>query len=243
MPDTRSHRGLNPQDAELFSVQACERLRLAVRDLSWLLTQGYAVRSATELVGNRYNLEARQRTAVARCACSDQALAARKRTEIGTDALEDQELWIDGLNVLTGLEVALSGGIILIGRDGCCRDLAGLHRNYRKVEETLTALELIIKVTRNWGVRRACWLLDRPVSNTGRLREVILDIAGRFDCDWKVELAYSPDAVLCKTQAVVVSSDSAILDLCQTWFNLVGQTIHAGIPTARTVNLANLPPF
>ena len=41
------------------------------------------------------------------------------------------------------LESALAGGIVLPGRDGCCRDIAGIHRRYRKVDETMPALALV----------------------------------------------------------------------------------------------------
>ena len=61
--------------------------------------------------------------------------------------LAGQELWIDGFNLLILIESALAGGIILIGRDGCCRDLAGLHGTYRDVAETRTAAELIRAAT------------------------------------------------------------------------------------------------
>ena len=46
-------------------------------------------------------------------------------------------------NQLITIEAALSGGLIFRGRDGCFRDLASIHGTYRKVEETLPALNLI----------------------------------------------------------------------------------------------------
>ncbi|MBM3835354.1 MAG: DUF434 domain-containing protein [Verrucomicrobia bacterium] len=48
-------------------------LYAATHDLRWLLDHGYAAHSSIELVGNRYNLSSRQRMAVGRCACSDEA--------------------------------------------------------------------------------------------------------------------------------------------------------------------------
>ena len=41
------------------------------------------------------------------------------------------------------VEAALSDGFLFMGRDGCLRDLAGIHGTYRRVEETLPAVEQI----------------------------------------------------------------------------------------------------
>ena len=62
MGDTRSHRGPGPEDRDLFSADQLPALRHAVADLSWLLSRGYAMPSALSLVGNRFDLAARQRS-------------------------------------------------------------------------------------------------------------------------------------------------------------------------------------
>ncbi len=53
---------------------------------------------------------------------------------------------VDGLNVITTLEVALAGGVLLIGRDGCMRDMASFHGNYRVVEDAPHAAEALFDV-------------------------------------------------------------------------------------------------
>lgn len=73
MGDSRRHRGPHPTDAQLFSERALPALTSAVEDLSWLRTRGYGDASAVKLVGDRYRLRSRQRTAAKRCACSDSA--------------------------------------------------------------------------------------------------------------------------------------------------------------------------
>ena len=61
MPDTRSHRGPDPHDDHAFGPESVPALQAAVSDLSWLLGKGYSVVSALKLVGDRWNLTARQR--------------------------------------------------------------------------------------------------------------------------------------------------------------------------------------
>jgi hypothetical protein len=189
------------------------------------------------LVGNRYSLAARQRLAVARCACSTESQQSRLAREVSPSAVPNFELWLDGLNVLTGLEVALAGGIILVGYDGCCRDVAGLHRHYRKVEETLPALRLVGNCAASWGIKRCHWFLDKPVSNTGRVKTAILELATGNGWDWEVDLVYNPDDILSKTGQLVATGDSIILDRCQRWLNLVRHVIAEHISTARVLDL------
>ena len=57
-----------------------------------------------------------------------------------SDSLNAQVLAIDGYNVLTSIEAALAGGIILEARDGCFRDVASVHGTWRKVHETVPAI-------------------------------------------------------------------------------------------------------
>jgi hypothetical protein len=221
----------------LFGAGRLAALRQATRDLCWLLDHGYGIGCATELVGDRHHLARRQRIAIARCSCSDAARERRQSHCVGAGQLHGQELWLDGLNILMAIETALGGGVILIGRDGCCRDVAGVYSRYRKVEETLPALQAIGQMAAQWAVRKCRWLLDSPVSNSGRLKAIIQDVAAQTGWPWEVELVLNPDRILSVTDQVVSSSDHAILDRCQSWFNLARQVIAAQVPAANVVDL------
>ncbi len=146
MGDSRRHRGPHPADEELFSEDALPRLRNAVEELSWLRSRGYAEASALKLVGDRYQLRRRQRVAVGRCACSDAAKARRASKLCEPGAVMGRPLLIDGLNVITTIEVALAGGVLLLGRDGCMRDMASFHGSYRMVHESERAVAILVDV-------------------------------------------------------------------------------------------------
>ncbi|MCL5098224.1 MAG: DUF434 domain-containing protein [Candidatus Omnitrophica bacterium] len=237
MPDKRCHRGPDPEDDELFAPVVWPTLRKATSDLCWLLDHDYAMASSVELVGNRFNLARRQRVAIARCACSNEARQRRRQHQVEPDQLRGQELWLDGYNVLTAVESALAGGVILLGNDGCCRDMAGVHARYRRVNETIPALSLIGELTAQWGVTECHWWLDRPISNSGRLKQLILKTAADSGWSWQVELVYNPDKVLSETDRTIASSDSVILDRCQRWINLARTVIALRVPQARLVDL------
>lgn len=225
MPDKRSHRGPGPEDAALFAPGRIEALQQAVSDLNWLLGRGYADKSSVKLVGDRFRLTERQRMAVMRCACSKVQRKRRAKKELSAEAMQGQSVIVDGYNVLITVEAALSGGALLKGTDGCIRDLASIHGTYRQVEETEAALGVIAAAFERLGVRDAEWLLDSPVSNSGRLRQFMMEWAGQHGTRWGVELALIPDKILIMSNRVVLSSDSAVLDACRRWFNFAAYAI------------------
>jgi hypothetical protein len=234
----QSHRGQASKDEQLFGARQLPMLRPATHDLCWLLDHGYASHSATELVGNRHNLTSRQRMAVSRCACSLEAAQHRRQRELGPAEVSGRELWLDGYNVLTVLESALSGGVVLPGRDGCCRDIAGIHRRYRKVNETIPVLRMVGETAADWGVTCCRWWLDKPVSNSGRLKALIHETAAAAGWNMTVELVFNPDRVLWESGQVIATSDGVVLDRCRQWVNLTRHIIFERIPQARVVDLS-----
>jgi hypothetical protein len=138
---------------------------------------------------------------------------------------------IDGFNLIITLEVALSGGLLLDGRDGALRDLAGLRGSYHAVEETDRAIELALDELAELAPSSARFYLDAPVSNSGRLRGRILEHARGRAFPVEVELVPNADAQLTHTPATV-TSDSMILDRCPSWLNLVRWIVDRRLPRA-----------
>lgn len=231
------HRGPHPDDHKLFSPEQVPSLRAATHDLSWLFERSYAPESALKLVGDRYQLKARQRAAVLRAACSDTQVHARRARQLAPDQLRGQTLCIDGFNIITSLEVALSGGVLLISRDGVIRDIAGVHGSYRSVEETTPAITLIASITQTWGVAHCEIYLDEPVSNSGRLRAHILQLAAANAWPISVAVVRDPDSVLMSSKQVIASADSQILDAQVRWLNLARACIEQALPHANIIDL------
>jgi hypothetical protein len=238
MPDKRTHRGPHPADTKLFAPEAVSDLRAALVDFSLLLTKGYAEKSSLKLVGDKFSLTERQRLAVMRSACSDQKLVSRRQRCVSVEALAGQRLAIDGYNVLITVEAAMSGAVIFKGRDGCFRDLASIHGTYRKVTETIPAVQFIGEFLNVRGVTSVLWLLDSPVSNSGRLKTLIGKMVRENDWNWDIQLLPSPDAELIRTEAAVASSDSVVLDGCKRWVNLAQAIIEQKLPETYLVDLS-----
>jgi hypothetical protein len=222
MPNHQRHRGQQPNDPSIFSDKWISILRNAVRDLSYLLTQGYPENASMQLVGNRYRLNARQQKAVMRVACSNQALWQRERTRLEWTDLHNEAVVIDGYNLLITLESALSGGVILLCRDGAYRDIAGIHSTYKRVEETMPAIQLIGQALTELGIFKAHWYFDTPVSNSGRLKMLLLEEATKNGWNWEAELVFNPDKTVLESDKIIISADSWILDRAKLWFNFLG---------------------
>jgi len=223
MPDTRRHRGAHPQDKALFAPSQFEALRRAVADMNFLLSREYPRKAALKLVGDRYSLTVRQRQAVSHSACSDSALLDRLKKKIESlEELKGGLLKIDGFNCLITLESAVSGGLVIKGRDGAHRDLASVHGTYRKVDETRPSIQMIGSQLQAVDLSSVFWYLDSPVSNAGRLAQLLRRTAEENNWPWEVVLLPNPDRQMVESDAVAASSDSWVLDRCARWIDLPG---------------------
>lgn len=219
-----TRRGYDQSDRIWFCEEALVRLRTAAEDIRWLLDRGYRVEPAVEFVGSHYQLLTRQRNALQRAACSSQQYNNRMASRLPPEAAKDGCLYIDGFNLIIILEVALSGSLIILGMDGVFRDLAGLRGTYSIIENTDKALELIGKCLRELQVPKAVFYLDKPVSNSGRLRSRILEHAANWGIPVEVELVPNADVVIADMERIV-TGDSVLLDQCKSWFNLSSKII------------------
>lgn len=223
-------------DDRLFGADARPALRAAVVDLSLLLTRGYSGDAALKLVGDRHGLSARQRMAVMRSSCTDDARQRRRAARVELPELAGADLAIDGLNVLITIESALSHGLVLRGRDGALRDLAAVHGAYEQVLETRFAIDAIARLLHGdlaSAPARVVWYLDRPVAGSGRLRALLLARAHERGLPWTVELVSHPDPLLAEHAGVVATADAWILDRCARWIDLLGALLQGPTEAAR----------
>jgi hypothetical protein len=74
------------------------------------------------------------------------------------------------------------------------------------------------------------WLLDQPVSNSGRLAARLRELGPSLGLPWTAEVVMNPDSVLAETSDVVVTSDSVVLDRAYNWTNLAALALTAAPP-------------
>ncbi|SMP34915.1 hypothetical protein SAMN06264346_11936 [Chryseobacterium profundimaris] len=216
------NRGKNTSDDSLFeSEKQVETLKMAVQDMHYLLSRAYPEKASSELAGNRYRLKTRQIQAIRGASASQKQLLNRKYKEVTAEEFRGKTVYIDGFNVLILLESLLSGAYIFEGLDGCFRDLSGVHGTYKRVNQTLPSLELVADFFQQCNIGKLCWIFDRPVSNSGRICQLISEFANERELSWETSLEFNPDHFLAIREECIISSDAWILDHCKKWFNLI----------------------
>ena len=225
-------RGYVDKDEELFGGSQRAKILSAANDARWLMNRGYSAESAITFTSNHYLLTSRQRMAIFRSILNDEDKTTRLKKEIlkpGTEVL------IDGLNIIITLETALSHSLVLRGDDGVLRDVAGLHGTYRIIDKTAKAIKLILQTLSNLDVRNATFILDKPVSNSGSLKQLILEISRNFNLEVVVELDMNPDQIFVDKENVI-SSDGPVILRSSSWFNLNSMIVRDMIPDTWVFN-------
>jgi hypothetical protein len=211
-------------------------LKQAQQDILYLLERGYPMKSASTFVGNHYMLSERQRLAIVRATAQTSITDMRLNKQL-IDRSRDATVYIDGLNLIITLEVALSGSTLIRCMDGAIRDLAGLRGTYRLIDKTDQAILLIDQKLKQLLVKEAVFYLDSPVSNTGRLKQKILELLNASPYIVSVELVANADVCL-EGLEQVISSDSIVINKCKSWINLAAEIIDEKLPNI--INIINL---
>ena len=214
-------RGFVPEDEKYFAPEAIEVMKTASRHICYLLDEGYDLKQAAVFVGNHFLLSERQRLAIMRSVASGEQLNERRKKKAELTDLSGREVWIDGFNTIITLEVLLSDSPLFICMDGTIRDLAALRGSYRMIPQTADAVRKMLCLRREADVSKANILLDEPVSNSGRLKALIAEIAeDGYPSDLDIQILRDVDRALYGKE-YVITSDSVILDHCINWVNLV----------------------
>ncbi|MGS5516467.1 DUF434 domain-containing protein [Clostridioides difficile] len=231
-----SKRGFDENDKRWFSSSELVRLIKAKEEIEWLINRDYKIDAVVTFVGDRYQFSIRQRDALKRAVCTEEKNIIRQSKKLSLDKIKEGLINIDGFNLIIAIEVALSGGTLVIGSDGNMRDLAGLRGTYKIIDKTEEALKLIGEFLNKYNAKKIRFYLDSPVSNSGNLKYKILEYAKIWGIETEVELVKNADVVLEKLDRVV-SSDAVIVDKCISYFNIARGIIEEYIKDCNIVNL------
>lgn len=228
-------RGYVDTDLEQFASEKLPLLKKAQQEILYLIERGYPIKSASTFVGNHYMLSERQRLAIVRATAEHEIVEMRLNKLV--KEIRGQEVFIDGLNLIITLEVALAGSTLIRCMDLTIRDLAGLRGTYRLIDKTDVAIQLIGDKLTDLGVSRATFYLDAPVSNTGRLKTRIYELLESYPFEVSVVLEGNVDYSL-KNLRNVVTSDAIILNHCGSYLNLAADIIQERLPEAAYIDLS-----
>jgi len=192
----QTRRGFNPKDTSLFSGEQGDSLIKAIEEVTFLLDRNYSKEGSITFVGNHRRLTDRQRLALLRIVCSTEQRKLRREKSVKCERLNQSILFIDGFNIIITMETILSSSLILRGSDGIIRDLAGVRGTYRIIAVTEKAIRFILSSLEAHHVHEAIFLLDAPVSNSGRLAAFIRTLSSSYHLKVSVEVRGDVDTYL-----------------------------------------------
>ncbi|WP_456432869.1 DUF434 domain-containing protein [Thermosulfuriphilus sp.] len=198
------------------------RLKKPAQDLQWLLSRGYPKTTSLTFVGNHYQLHAKERAILFRSIFPKKECLEAQEKRLQARDLEGDSLGLDTFNVLITLENALSGQLLIRGRDGFVRDVAGVFRSWRQSETTRLALEHIFLFLKRYRPVSVVFVLDAPFSGSGELAALIrknLEISG---LEGRAVLEKQVESWLADFSGIVATSDSRLIKRASRVFDLAG---------------------
>lgn len=197
-----------------------EKISEAVHDLRYLLNRGYRKKGALKFVSNRYLLNIHERNYLARKVFSREVALSRQNKILDISRVKDENVFVDGYNVLITVESICTGYPSLVRcDDGFLRDVNAVFGKYRINDTTQTALNQIILLLKCYNPRFVKFLYDSPVSQSGELSKVTRALLKANEVPGCAVTSKNVDTELVtlsrEVQGIVATSDSAVIDKIQ----------------------------
>lgn len=190
-----------------------DNFREALEDYFYLTTRGYPERGFLKLVGDRYKLTEHQRTILYRGVASAEKAESRRARLCLIAELQNQEIFIDGLNVLLTLTAYLQGLPLFVALDGFLRDAASFRGKFPKTELIEKSFELLLEFLPLTGQPKTGFYLDVGAENIYNWNRIFENVNPK-NCP-NLELIFCPktDNVLINKQSgIICTSDTGIID-------------------------------
>jgi len=222
---------MNSAGDKSTSVRAAnfESLQKAAKDFRYLLNRGYPRKASLELVGNRYELTFDERHLLHRGVFSDIDSEVRQKKILSSGGIRNEDLAVDGHNVLITIEAGLSGRPLILADDGFIRDISGLSGSFKKTEVTEKAIRLVITFLKKWKPRHTLFLFDAPISKSGILAQELRNLLKKENLPGDALAMKVPEKTLIGLPGVVATSDTAIIDRSKKVIDLAGSVIKTKI--------------
>ena len=201
-----------------------KKLACAIRDLRYLLDQGYPRESAVNFVANHYRLPLGERHLLARCVFSKAAAAKLREKAVKADAVCDKRSGIDGYNVLITLESILTGEQVVRCDDGYIRDLRAIFGKYKPSRATDRALTELLNALTRARPREAVVLFDKQVSRSGELAGAVRRGLKKYSLQGDARAVGGVDFKL-RAFDVAASSDRAVIERAKAVWDIPAELL------------------
>jgi hypothetical protein len=200
----------------------------AIEDFRYLINRGYKKDVALNFVANHYKLSKEDRLKIIRTTHSDEEINLTKRKLKRLKDFEGKTIYIDGFNVLIGLEALIKGHEIVLCDDNIYRDFENVYGKYKINNYTDKAIELLLEILKHYKVRAIIYL-DAQVSKSGilakRIRERMkgLGIDGDVFCVKNCDYELKHKDVVATSDSIIIKSDNVkyVVDLIAEALNLI----------------------
>lgn len=197
-----------------------EKISEAVHDLRYLLNRGYRKKGALKFVSDKYLLNIHERNYLSRKVFSREVALSRQNKILDISRVKDEDVFVDGYNVLITVESICTGYPSLVRcDDGFLRDINAVFGKYRIKDTTKTALTQIILLLKCYEPQFVKFLYDSPVSQSGELSKVTRTLLNAYDVPGDAVTSKNVDSELItlsrEVQGIVATSDSAVIDKIQ----------------------------
>ena len=209
----------------------------AVRNLRYLLDQGYPRDSAVNFVSNHYRLQLGERHLLARCVFSKLEVAEHRQKAVAAGFLRGKRLGVDGYNTLITVESIVTGKQVVRCDDGYIRDLRAIFGKYYTTATTSQAISVLVRMIANAKPKSVAVFFDRQVSRSGELAAKVRRQFKRAGLKGDAIAVGGVDMKL-RAYDVVASSDRAVIERVKAVWDIPAELLRR-----KTANLIDLKKF
>ncbi len=192
----------------------------AVSEIRYLLERFYPKKSAFTYVCNHHRLDLEFRHIFTRVMYPQSTITSRRAKTVGCGEIDNNEVWIDGYNILIGVESAIRGDPVYLCDDGFLRDTRGVFRNFHSSNETVQALYELLSVLALHNPKRVEIVFDSQISKSGEMARLVDQKMKEIGISGCARTSKQADFDLKKCNRMVATSDGRIIDAVEHVVNL-----------------------
>ncbi|TRZ88654.1 MAG: DUF434 domain-containing protein [Methanosarcinales archaeon] len=195
-------------------------LEKAATDIRYLLDRGYPQKSAIGFVCSHYRLDLKASYLLSRTVLSREVSEKRKAKFLLCDKIEGNSIFIDGYNIIIGMESILEKKAYLCD-DGVIRDIKGAFRSFKVSSNTEEAVGHILEFLKKMKPDNVVFLLDAQISKSGMLARMLREKIGESGLKGDARTSKHVDYDLKRCGEIVASSDGVIIDEAERVVNFL----------------------
>lgn len=202
-----------------------KELKEATIDLRFLLGRGYNREGSVAFVGDKYQLNKKERLILYRAVYDSKTANEHARKKMAAKAVSGKKVAVDGYNVILTVETMLKNKKLILCDDGFVRDISAVHGKHKPTETTEKALGILINSLKGFNPQEVVFFYDSQVSLSGETASLTRRMLkeGRLNGDAKAVKQADKGAL--KYGEIVSSSDAVIIEKSEKIVDLAGELV------------------